>query len=314
MSIFQQWQPKFAEFGIPTFPMDGSSKKPRVSHYQKIGGKASSSLVNKFSTATAIGFVAGKKSRLTILDIDKPCEKLLADCLSLHGQSPLIARTASGKYHIYYAYNGEKRSIRPFHDETGADLPIDVLGDGIAIAPPSMSKGNAYEFIEGDLYSVPTLQPMIGLENQFRQTKQSQNGRSSKITEGNRDRALFCFLLKQAHHCDSIEVLKDIAFNFADQELDRFNGHEFSDAQILQKVEQVWRMTLDGNNYSGTGHQFNFSGAFLDCLLPLGADATALYMYMRRMWGAGIWVENFQTFNTPPPIFRHRQGLHCTAQ
>src|SRR5262249_50773433 len=41
-----------------------------------------------------------------------------------HGQPVIITRTASGKLHLLYRYNGEGRRIRPF-----PDLPIDILGD-----------------------------------------------------------------------------------------------------------------------------------------------------------------------------------------
>jgi hypothetical protein len=70
----------------------------------------------------------------------------LADALNRHGSSPLIVRTASGKWHGYYRHNGERRQIRPVRD-----VPIDILGGGYAVAPPSRFTKGEYEFIQGTL-------------------------------------------------------------------------------------------------------------------------------------------------------------------
>src|SRR5262249_46961900 len=57
------------------------------------------------------------------------------------GQPAIIIRTASGKFHHLYRYNGERRRIRPW-----SELPIDLLGDnGFALAAPSKTTKGSYE-------------------------------------------------------------------------------------------------------------------------------------------------------------------------
>jgi hypothetical protein len=56
---------------------------------------------------------------------------VLADALDRHGPAPVGVRTATDKLHCYYWNTGEARLIRPW----GKRRPIDVLGDGYAVAP-----------------------------------------------------------------------------------------------------------------------------------------------------------------------------------
>src|SRR5262249_30796829 len=134
IGIFAASQPRYAALGIPTFPVhiDPDGKKPMVSNYAKFGLRGSAELVLKFGTAAGIVFMAGQRSRIRVVEIDTRNETVLADALDRHGQTPIIARTGSGKFHAYYRHNGEHRMIRPEKHR-----PIDILGGGIVIAPPS---------------------------------------------------------------------------------------------------------------------------------------------------------------------------------
>ena len=130
--IFSMWQPRYAERGVPTFPVD-ETKKPRIRSWQSVGLKGSAELANKFDDANALGYVTGRRSNVTVLDIDTTEENIAADAIQRHGQPAIITRTASGKFHHLYRYNGERRRIRPW-----SELPIDLLGDnGYALAAPS---------------------------------------------------------------------------------------------------------------------------------------------------------------------------------
>jgi hypothetical protein len=113
IGIFAASQPRYAAVGIPTFPVDSHGKKPMVSNYAKFGLRGSAELARKFGTATGIGFMAGERSRISVVDIDTRNETVLVDALDRHGQTPIIARTGSGKFHAYYRHNGEHRMIRP---------------------------------------------------------------------------------------------------------------------------------------------------------------------------------------------------------
>src|SRR5215475_329056 len=153
--IFSTWQPRYAARGIFTFPVDGT-KRPRTREWQKISPRRSTELAEKFVSADALGYVTGRRSNVTVLDIDTTDEKVAEDAIRRHGQPAIVTRTASGKSHLLYRYNGEARRIRPF-----PELPIDVLGDnGYALAAPSKVAAGSYEIIHGHLDELERIKPM----------------------------------------------------------------------------------------------------------------------------------------------------------
>ena len=94
------------------------------------------------------------------MDVDTDSEKVVTDALAFYGPSPLVARTPSGGHHVYYRHNGcQRRRIRdPYWRERGA--PVDVLGNGMVVAPPSRSPAGRYIFVQGgldDLLRLPVL-------------------------------------------------------------------------------------------------------------------------------------------------------------
>jgi hypothetical protein len=154
---FATWQPLYAEHGIATLLND--SKRPAIKAWNKIGLPASGKFAKKFTEANALGFVTNARNKITVLDIDTTDEKVLADALARHGQTPMVVRTASGKAHAYYRHNSERRRIRPWDD-----LPIDLLGaGGLVVAPPSCEKRRSYQFIAGSLDDIDRLPKMRGL-------------------------------------------------------------------------------------------------------------------------------------------------------
>lgn len=147
-AAFAHWQPIYAEHGIATYPL-GAGKAPAIPAYQNIGLARSRQLARteRFRNADAFGFHAGQRSGVTILDIDSRDGRMLCAAMDVHGATPLISRTPSGGYHMWFRHNGERRRTRPWGDR----LPIDVLGSGNVVAPPSITAKGCYEFIEGDL-------------------------------------------------------------------------------------------------------------------------------------------------------------------
>jgi hypothetical protein len=93
-AVFGDAQPIYAEHGIATFPVT-ELKAPAVRGYLKMGLDTSRGLVIKFPDAPAIGFATKRRNGVTILDIDTPDERVLADALDRHGHTPLIARMAA---------------------------------------------------------------------------------------------------------------------------------------------------------------------------------------------------------------------------
>lgn len=153
MGVFADWQPIYAEHGIPTFPVVG--KRPQVTGFLRIGPKLSSKLVERFPDSGSLGFALGKRAMITVLDVDSNDEKVLAEALAQFGPTPVVARTGSGHFQAWYRYRGERRLIRP-----QKDAPIDILGGGFVVAPPSRGERFSYAFIQGglgDLTSLPHL-------------------------------------------------------------------------------------------------------------------------------------------------------------
>ena len=147
LGVFAVHQPAYAERNIPTFPLS-DNKVPALSNYQKIGLPASSKLAlnHRFRSASGLGFMTNARTRIAVLDVDTTDERVLADAMIRHCSTPVVARTASGKFH-YYRHNGEHRKIRPFNN-----LPIDVLGDnGLVVATPSRFEKGTYSFVQGSL-------------------------------------------------------------------------------------------------------------------------------------------------------------------
>jgi Bifunctional DNA primase/polymerase, N-terminal len=130
---FREWQPQYAAHRIATFPVRVSNdgKVPAIRGWQRVGLPGSSKLAQKFAGAEALGFCPGRRSGLTMLDIDSSDERVLAEALDRHGQTSIIVRSGSGNFQAWFRNNGEKRLIRPEPDK-----PIDILGGGFVVAPP----------------------------------------------------------------------------------------------------------------------------------------------------------------------------------
>jgi Bifunctional DNA primase/polymerase, N-terminal len=148
--IFTKWQPHYADKQIATFPV-GEDKKPQIRRWNQLGLSGSAKLAQRFTQANALGFQAGPRSQVTILDIDTHDDAILAEALRQHGKSPFIVRTGRG-YHAYYRHAGERRHVRPYENR-----PVDILGGGYVVAPPSISTKGSYEIIEGTLDDLANL-------------------------------------------------------------------------------------------------------------------------------------------------------------
>jgi hypothetical protein len=204
---FDKWQADYAAHGVATFPVD-ANKRPMVSRYNRFGLVGSAEIARKFANAPAIGFMCGKRSGVTVLDVDSTDERVLADAISRHGQTRLVARSGSGHFQAWHRHAGERRLIRPRRD-----VPIDILGGGVVIAPPSRVAKGSYQFIEGsldDLDSLPTLNdaPTVSLADLSAEVP-AHWGQMRK--HDGRNNALFRRCLRAARHCDDFDQLLDYA-------------------------------------------------------------------------------------------------------
>ena len=119
---FADIQTAYAAHRVATYPLS-LDKTPAVKAAQPHQGAIRPKLISRFPDATAGGFCAGARNKLTVVDIDSTDDRLVDEIQARFGATPLHVRTPSGGRHLYYRHAGEARRIKP--------LPaVDVLGGG----------------------------------------------------------------------------------------------------------------------------------------------------------------------------------------
>jgi Primase C terminal 1 (PriCT-1) len=296
--LYSKFQPRYADLGVTVFPCatSGDRKKPLVKRYQKMGLRAAAALAKKekFADADALGFTAGARNRITVLDVDIPDRSVLDAAIARHGEPRLIVKTASGKFHAYYRYGRERRSIRAW----GKDQPIDLLGGGLIMAPPSLFEGGQYQIIHGTLDDIRNLTPLQGVDahlydrDRHQQQQTGPAGKAverprTKVREGNRNDWLWTQCMRAAHHCDDIDALIDVA---------RTRNEEceppLEESEVMTVVQSAWNYTAAGKNRLGV------RGAWMP--LPEIAsmmqepDVLALLLWLRAQQNTDstFWIAN----------------------
>jgi hypothetical protein len=269
--IFAQWQPIYAEHKIATFPV-GEAKTPGIRGWQKVGLKGSSELAAKFKDADALGYVTGRRSNVTVLDIDTTEEKVAADSIGRHGQAAIVTRTASGKYHLLYRYNGERRRIRPW-----SGLPIDVLGDnGYAVAAPSKLATGSYEIIHGHIDDLDRLKPMAGIETSV---VRPLPAKWTGMRQGDgRNRALWERCMRAGGGCD-LNRMMDIA-----RKANQLFKEPLMDAEVVKIATSAWQHDAAGLNFF-TRPRVMLGHDVVDALAINNPDAIVLLVLLERYHG-----------------------------
>jgi hypothetical protein len=247
--VFAANQPVYAERGIATFPLR-DNKVPAVANYQKVGLPASGRLADRFRSANGIGFMTNARTRISIVDVDTTDARVLADAMSRHGSTPAVVRTASGKFHALYRFNGEYRKIRPF-----GDLPIDLLGiGGFVVAQPSRFEKGTYSFIQGSLDDFDRLPTMRGLEPAMYRPRETALARPLAVgdtsenepgpTEGARNQTLWRFCMRQlATIYRDIDAIIDMA-----RARNATYRVPLPDEEVVKAAASAWGYTASGNN------------------------------------------------------------------
>ena len=144
-----------------------------------------------------VAAMAGARNRITVIDIDETGgagERLLADAQRQFGYSKFITRTPSGGSHAYFRHNGERREIRP-----DPRKPIDVIGGGPIVLPPSRGYHHSYEIIHGHLDDLAALEPMRS--KSVNVTDLSFDAHSVMV--GQRDQKFWPYIKRYAHQAKS---------------------------------------------------------------------------------------------------------------
>jgi hypothetical protein len=230
--IFAEWQPQYAQHGVATFPVQiiGNDKRPCTKGYLRTGLRGSAQLALKFAEARSFGFACGPRNRLTIVDMDDTDPAIIGEGERLFGCSPLLWRTGGGKFAMPFRHNGEGRRIRPIKS-----LPIDLLGAGFVVAPPSAGAIRAYEIIEGTLADLDRL-PVASIPDEIALLLPAKD-RIELIPKGQRNNELFNYCRGVVNHCDSIDQLIDAAMTWADDRL----AAPLAPAEIIKTSNSVWQ-------------------------------------------------------------------------
>ena len=291
MAAFAEWQPRYAEHGIATFPVTIATgvKKPAVANYLKIGLRASNQFALRFPDNDAFGFACGSKSNITVLDVDTPDERVLADALDRHGATPLIVRSGSGNHQAWYRNNGEGRRVRP-----DPALPIDILGNGYVVAPPSQGSRGRYTIVQGsldDLERLPKMRAVLATPTPKRAGESLGNLSGSDLhavdvpkrvvglKEGDgRNPALWTHCMKMARGCHAIEELMDKAMEY--------NRELFAELlpadEVLKVVASAWGYECEGKNWFGHGARVVVQHAIVDDLAADEPVAFSLLSILQR--------------------------------
>jgi Bifunctional DNA primase/polymerase, N-terminal len=212
---------------------------------------------------------------VTVLDIDTHDDTILAEALREHGETPLVVRTGGG-YHAYYRHGGEPRRIRPYQNK-----PLDILGGGYVVAPPSISEKGQYEIVAGTLDDLADLPPIHVVLDGLRQVQKS-------IAVGERNNTLYRFGLQQAIHADDYHTLLDV---MRTRNMDCETP--LPDSSIISITNSAWRCEQEGRNLVGRGRAVVMPHALIDELIGESQDAFILLTLLRRHhWGRDCVVAN----------------------
>ena len=267
--IFALHAGTYAAAGLPAFPVDTRSKRPAIRGWQRATPARARvwASVPKLGGADGLGIVMGKPSGLVEIDVDATGEAWLAAAVERFGETPIVIRTASGKAKLWYRHNGEGRRIRPF-----ADMPVDVLGSGFTVAPPSWREdlGAAYAFRSGGLDALdrlPSINP-AALDTGFR---------AEGVIQGERNDCLWRWAMTQARHCDDVEALIDAAATWTSAMPDPLSA-----AEIDRCARSAWRYETTGRNFVGLRKpQVTEGDRTMDALLDEPEALTLLLMFQR---------------------------------
>ena len=197
----------------------------------------------------------------------------------MFGSSPVITRTASGKFHAYYRHNGEGRKIRGVM--VGRD--VDVLGGGMAIAPPSEGQKGRYEFIQGGLADFSNLPVMRGIAADILVSP----GAKVLASIGERNATLFKLCLREASLVADGDALRSYALSMNDSGA----WEPLPIPEVLRTATGAWEKQANGTNWVGSGPKIITDVGEFDRVFfpvegkpePAAADALYLLSILRRL-------------------------------
>jgi hypothetical protein len=198
----------------------------------------------KWGDAEGLACLAGPRNKITVVDIDArgvEGERLLADIQSEIGPSRFIVRTGGGGFHAYYRHNGEGRKIR-----FDPRRPVDLLGGGQIVLPPSLGSKSRYEIIQGrldDLASLTTITSATALAVPAQEARAFADMRANS----GRNNALFDTLRREARQLPPVlDVFVDRA-----HDINKQFGEPMTDSSVVNTAKSVFRYVETGQLRTG---------------------------------------------------------------
>jgi len=289
--IFATAQPKYAALGIATFPFDATEevkRGPLVTNYQRMGLPASRDMALSFPDAPGIAAMAGPRNKLAVIDIDErgeAGERLLADVQRQFGAPKLVVRTGSGSFHGYYRHNGEDRKIRP-----DPLRPIDLIGAGSIVLPPSRGFRGNYEIIHGRVEDLAALEP-IRMSSAALAASDIDLRAARK---GGRDKKFWPHIARQAHNVKSLDELIAVARELNEMMAEPWPDNEVN-SEIVKRCKYWWDKTQKGENWFNVGRYVRATHVEVDEMLLNQRDHDPyllLHVLRRYHWGRDFAMAN----------------------
>jgi hypothetical protein len=288
--IFATAQPEYAALRIATFPFDATEavkRGPLVSHYNRMGLRASQQMAIRFPDAPGLAAMAGARNKFTVIDIDErgaAGERMLADVQRQFGDAKVVARTGSGGFHAYYRHNGESRKIR-----ADPRKPIDLIGGGPIVLPPTRGFRGNYEIIHGKIEDLAALEP-IRAKSSSSLAETDLDLRSAR--DGGRDKKFWGHVARQAHLVRSLDELIAVASEMNELMAEPWSDTEV-DSEIVKRCKYWWDKTQKGENWFGIGRYVRTDHKLIDDLMMSDPDAFQLLIFLQRNhWGRDFALAN----------------------
>jgi hypothetical protein len=270
MAAFADAAPAWAAVGVTPLPVSPTGKGWMVKHPETFRRPAAMALAAKPRFAAAnLGFMCGSHNHLTVVDVDSPADTELQHALETYGDSPIIVSTPSGGRHVYYAHNDEPRKVRP--DERH---PIDMLGGGLCVAPPSTRpSGASYAWLRGGLPDIANgnLPKIRNGAVPVPKTRDLGQLAGPRVQKGERNAQLFRYCRQVVGYCDDLDQLTDAARTWSDSRC----AEPMPDAEVVKTAASVWK-------YQGGKRRVmqNIVEAPFYSALIANLNALALYSYL----------------------------------
>jgi hypothetical protein len=199
---------------------------------------------------------------------------VLADALSRHGQTPIIIRSGSGHHQAWFKHGGERRDTSSWRSR---GLPIDILGGGFVVAPPSRGSIGPYQFIQGCLDDVGSLPLMKGVEltphSSFTATVSDEIGQKTA-----RNNSLWRRCMALANGCSSREELLEEAF-LENSKL----SSPLDNSEVDKLANSAWGYEETGRNWMSGGAIVAIKHSDVDEIMGEDPDAFLLMTKLIRI-------------------------------